>query len=87
MRHRTDELGPRDYCRTMPTPAIKLALASAYALEASAWLALEGHIPGDPEHDPKAWDAWRSALHAALKVSDESMARATRARREQNGRT
>jgi hypothetical protein len=52
--------------RSRPNPA-----ADAYALEASAWLALEGHIPGDPRHDPAAWAAWRLALHAALKASQE----------------
>jgi hypothetical protein len=46
--------------------------AAAYALEARAWLALEGRIPGHPLHDAAAWAAWRSALHAASKASAEN---------------
>lgn len=53
----------------MPASPPLNPVAAAYALEASAWLALRGTIPGQPLHDPVAWTAWRQALHAALRAA------------------
>ena len=58
-------------------PSVPATTDDAYALEASTWFALQGHIPGDPLHDAVAWRAWRVALHAAL---DASAAKAAGAR-------
>jgi hypothetical protein len=55
----------------LPSPCLDVT-ADAYDLESSTWLALEGHIPGDPLHNPRAWAAWRLALHAALQAATGS---------------
>jgi hypothetical protein len=72
VRHRTDQPAAFAQSRTMPTSPPANATSAAYALEATTWLALKGHIPGHPMHDPAAWSAWRSALHAALKNCAEN---------------
>lgn len=75
VRHRTDDAAAPYQSRSVSTPPSPDPVADAYALEARAWLALEGRIPGDPRHNPAAWAAWRLALHAALKASEENAAR------------
>lgn len=54
----------------MPTPPLQVAAANAYAMEASTWAALQGHLPGHPYHDPVAWAAWLIALRFATRHSE-----------------
>jgi hypothetical protein len=37
----------------------------AIVAERAAWEALQGHLPGTPEYDPRSWEAWRRAVRDA----------------------
>jgi hypothetical protein len=53
----------------MPTPPLN-DRDKAYFAESSAWEMLEGHIPGQPGHDPSLWAIWIAALKKAIMMSE-----------------